>query len=59
MNWLVVAAGLAGLAAVLIGFAELTHAAFRERDVRYVLAALGVAVVTVIFLVVFGDRLLQ
>lgn len=59
MSALIVIAGLVGLAAVLIGFAELTHAAFRERSVTSVLLALVVALVVVLGLLAFGDRLLQ
>lgn len=58
MSWIIILAGLVGLAAVLVGFAELTHAAFRERNVAYILLAVAVAVGVILGLIAFGDRLL-
>jgi NAD/NADP transhydrogenase beta subunit len=59
MSWIIVVAGVVGLAAVVVGFAELTHAAFRERDVVSILVAVAVAIVVVLGLIAFGDRLLE
>jgi hypothetical protein len=59
VGWVILVAGVVGLAAAVYGFAALTVNAVRQR--RYAdiaLAVLAVAVV-VALLVAFGDRLVQ
>jgi hypothetical protein len=59
VGWVILLAGVVGLAAAVYGFAALTVRAVRQR--RYVDVALAVAVagVVVALLIAFGDRLLQ
>ncbi len=59
MSWVILVAGVVGLAAAVYGFAALTVRAVRQR--RYADVALAVAVVALVvaLLVAFGDRLVQ
>jgi hypothetical protein len=59
VGWVILVAGVIGLAAAVYGFAALTVGAVRRR--RYGDIVLGVLVVAVVLalLVAFGDRLLQ
>jgi hypothetical protein len=59
LGWVILVAGVVGLAAAVYGFAALTVRAMRQR--RYVDVALAVAVAAVVvtLLIALGDRLLQ
>lgn len=59
MSWVVVAAGLLGLAAAAVGFSAVVREALRERRYGEIILALGVVVVVVALLISFGDDLLR
>ena len=59
VNWVILIAGVAGLACAAYGLVALSVNAWRRRRYADIAAAVVVAVATVLLLVAFGDRIVR
>ncbi len=59
VNWVVLIAGVVGLAVAAYGLVAVTTQAVRRRRYADVVLAVALAVVTVSLLVAFGDRIIR
>ena len=59
MDWVILIAGVAGLAVAGYGFVTLALDAGRRRQYLDIILALALVVVVVFLLITFGDRLLH
>lgn len=59
VNWIILTAGLIGLAAAVYGLATLAVNAVRRRTYWDIVLAVAVAAVVVAMLIAFGDSLLR
>ncbi|MBN2204655.1 MAG: hypothetical protein JW767_06505 [Thermoleophilia bacterium] len=59
MDLVIALAGVIGLAVAVYGFGSLVWASVERRRPYEALLAIGIAVIAVVLLVAFGDRLLR
>ena len=59
VNWVILIAGIVGLAVAGYGLVTLTVHAWRRRRYLDIVAAVGVAMATVVLLIAFGDRVIR
>ena len=59
VNWVILIAGVVGLAVAGYGLVALTGQAVRRRRYLDIVLAVAVAVTTVVLLAAFGDRLVR
>jgi hypothetical protein len=59
VNWVVLIAGVAGLAVAGYGLVALVRSALRSRRYWEIAVAAAVVVLVIAALIVFGDRLIQ
>ncbi len=59
MTWTILLVGAIGLAIAAYGFVSLTVSAMRRRQYVDIVLAVLVAIVVVVALIAFGDRLVQ